>query len=102
MRADARREPTRHPAAGSAQGFNVITPIKCGVISLNPVAYRKCPNLSPLLQVPDIANSHHLDGIGYIEHPASGGFAWPRGHERGGGGGLVVDWVRSSSGGVFV
>ena len=44
--------------------------------------------------MPDIADSHHFDGISYIRHPASGGFAWPRGHERGGGGGLVVDWVR--------
>lgn len=30
------------------------------------VAVKKCPNLSPLLQVPDIADSHRFDGIGYI------------------------------------
>ena len=51
------------------------------------VADKQCPNLSPLLQVPDIADSHHFDGIGYIRHPASGGLSWPRGLERGGGGG---------------
>lgn len=52
--------------------------------------------------MPDIADSHHFDGIGYIKHPASGGLSWPRGHERGGGGGLVEEWARSPSGGVFV
>lgn len=56
----------------------------CG-FSLNPVADRKCPNLSPLLQVPNIADSHHFDGIVYIRHPASGGLYWPRGFELGGG-----------------
>ena len=44
--------------------------------SLNPVADKQCPNLSPLLQVPDIADSHHFDGIGYIRHPASGGLSF--------------------------
>lgn len=47
----------------------------CG-FSLNPVADKQCPNLSPLLQVPDIADSHHFDGIGYIRHPASGGLSF--------------------------
>lgn len=61
------------------------------VALLHPVAVKQCPNLSPLLQVPDPADSRHFDGIGWIRHPASGGLAWPRGHERGGGGGLVVD-----------
>ena len=41
--------------------------------SLNPVADKQCPNLSPLLQVPDIADSHHFDGIGYVRYLASGG-----------------------------
>lgn len=80
----------------------MITPIKCGVISLNPVAVKQCPNLSPLLQVADLADSHRFDGIGKIRHPASGGASWPRGLERGGGGGLAEEWARSSSGGVFV
>ena len=35
----------------------------CG-FSLNPVADKQCPNLSPLLQVPNIADSHHFGGIG--------------------------------------
>lgn len=66
--------PCRWECAGIQYDYTHQAQLVWRVISLNPVAVKQCPNLSSLLQVPDIADSHHLDGIGYIRHPASGGF----------------------------
>ena len=65
--------PIRWECAGIQCDYTHQTQLVWRVISLNPVVVKQCPNLSPLLQVTDIDGRHHLDDIGYIRHPASGG-----------------------------